>query len=128
LIRDGFRSSAGASQVVRPGKGWSGRRSVPEIPSQSIHDRTYIYPLTLLQLITKETSKRLVQSLAKKALRDQYSWGQVPVSEKRLAITEVDTALKEEHIIVPEETIRNRLQKSMRDVQRSEHLPEMCCL
>jgi hypothetical protein len=132
LIRNGIRISAGASQVHRPRKGWSGRRTLREIPSQSIHDQACIYPLTLLQWITRNAAKKLVrearerQLLAKKEPRDQYPWGEVPLDKRRCAIAEVNAALDEEHISVAEETIKERLKKAMKDVQRSEQLPQMC--
>jgi hypothetical protein len=58
--------------------------------------------------------------LAKKEPRDQYPWGEVPLDKRHCAIAEVKAALDEEHISVAEETIKDRLKKAMKDVQRSE--------
>jgi hypothetical protein len=76
----------------------------------------------VLQFWTREVAKELVQYLANENRWEKYSWTQLELAKQREAAQDVNAHLQREKIPdVAIETIEKRLQKAIKDGQRSKH-------
>jgi hypothetical protein len=76
----------------------------------------------VLQFWTRDVAKKLVLELANQDRWEKYSWTQLELDRQCKATQDVNDHLRRENIPdVPVAIIEKRLQKAIKDGQRSEH-------